>query len=644
MGPKRKCVFNDKLKAEYKFLKGVESSAERVRCLTCNSEFSVEHKGRLDIEEHIKTDKHKRAVSAASSLNITSFFKGKTSSDSDLQCAAKEATFAYHTAQHELSFKTSDCTSKLIKKLFEPKFSAARTKTEAVIVNVISPYIFNVVLEDLNTVNFITITIDSSNRKDIKLTPIVVRYFTESRGVHVKLLYFDEVPGETSDILVEHILKCLKKFSIEHKIICVTADNTNTNFGGVNRKTEGNVYRKLQKALNRPIFGIGCGAHILHNAVQTACDSLPLDVEATVVKLYKYFYQYTVRVTQLKEFCEFADVEFKRLLSHGSTRFLSLMPALERILTQFLPLKLYFTSNENCPKLLADFFNDPVNELYILFVHGTLQMFQKTILKIEGNDINASEVFHAYSELISKLQERKNHTFLPFAAKQMLVKLKAEENLDEAMFKENISKFYDKCINYLNLWLSSFDKANIFAWANLGSDVTWDELEASGNCVNDVVPEAINLDDLFDERASLSEILKTLMPKWNTLPEDQKLTTVEKWQSVFNVMKKTNISYTNLAKVVEFAMCLPGSSAPAERVFSIMGNIWCAERGRLSISVVRELLNVKINSNMSCSDFYDKIKDNKQFLTKVISSEKYSTGNKSTDGDDQRLPGPSSSM
>jgi len=272
MGPKprRKCVFNEKLKAEYKFLKGVESSAERVRCLTCNSEFSVEHKGRLDIEEHIKTDKHKRAVSAASHLNITSFFKGNTSTD--LQCAAKEATFAYHTAQHELSFKTSDCTSKLIKKLFEPKFSAARTKTEAVIIHVISPYIFKTVLEDLNVVNFITVTIDSSNRKDIKLTPIVVRYFKENR-VHIKLLYFDEVPGETSDILVEHILTCLKKFCIEQKIICVTADNTNTNFGGKNRKTECNVFRKLQKALSRPIFGIGCGAHILHSTVQTACDS-----------------------------------------------------------------------------------------------------------------------------------------------------------------------------------------------------------------------------------------------------------------------------------------------------------------------------------------------------------------------------------
>lgn len=83
--------------------------------------------------------KHKKVVSASSYLNIKSFFKDKVvSTDSNLQCAAKEATFAYHTAQHDLSFKMSDSTSKLVQKLFESKFSAARTKTEAIIVNVIS--------------------------------------------------------------------------------------------------------------------------------------------------------------------------------------------------------------------------------------------------------------------------------------------------------------------------------------------------------------------------------------------------------------------------------------------------------------------------------------------------------------------------
>lgn len=69
--------------------------------------------------------------------------------DSDLQCRAKEAMFAYHTAQHELSFKSVDCTSKLTNNLYNPTFLAARTKTEVIIVKAISPYIFNILLKDL---------------------------------------------------------------------------------------------------------------------------------------------------------------------------------------------------------------------------------------------------------------------------------------------------------------------------------------------------------------------------------------------------------------------------------------------------------------------------------------------------------------
>jgi hypothetical protein len=46
-----------------------------------------------------------------------------------------------------------------------------------------------------------------------------------------------------------------------------------------------------------------------------------------------------------------------------------------------------------------------------------------------------------------------------------------------------------------------------------------------------------------------------------------------------------------------------------------MGNIWSAERGRLSVSTVKHLLNVKINSGLSCCEFYDVIKTNKQTIS-----------------------------
>jgi hypothetical protein len=80
-------------------------------------------------------------------------------------------------------------------------------------------------------------------------------------------------------------------------------DNINCNFGGKNRKGVNNVYAKLNTSLGRTLLGIGCGAHIIHNAIKIAADCLPVNFECIIVKTYSFFYIYSVRVEALKEFC-----------------------------------------------------------------------------------------------------------------------------------------------------------------------------------------------------------------------------------------------------------------------------------------------------------------------------------------------------
>jgi hypothetical protein len=127
----------------------------------------------------------------------------------------------------------------------------------------------------------------------------------------------------------------VKKYKLEGKLVFYAANNTNSNFGGVKRKEEEDVFRKVQSDLDRPILGIGYSANIVHNSVQTACDSLPLNIEVIVIKIYKYFHIYTVRVTRLKQFCEFVETDYKRVLSHSSTRFLSLFACNRKNSCQF---------------------------------------------------------------------------------------------------------------------------------------------------------------------------------------------------------------------------------------------------------------------------------------------------------------------
>jgi hypothetical protein len=57
---------------------------------------------------------------------------------------------AYHTVRYGQSFRANDCLSTLIKKIYEPKFSSAHIKSEAIVTNILSPYILGEVIEDLN--------------------------------------------------------------------------------------------------------------------------------------------------------------------------------------------------------------------------------------------------------------------------------------------------------------------------------------------------------------------------------------------------------------------------------------------------------------------------------------------------------------
>ena len=92
-------------------------------------------------------------------------------------------------------------------------------------VNVIAPMSTDELRQKLDQVNFVTVTIDTSNRKEVKLVPIVVRYFLPETGVKVKLLQFKSVPGKTAAILIEYLLSVLDRTALNEKLIGFCAGN-----------------------------------------------------------------------------------------------------------------------------------------------------------------------------------------------------------------------------------------------------------------------------------------------------------------------------------------------------------------------------------------------------------------------------------
>jgi len=70
------------------------------------------------------------------------FFQSSSFANTEKQLALGEGLFPFHTINHNQSLRSMDCTSQIIKTLKDKKFACARTKSDAIICNVFSPYSF----------------------------------------------------------------------------------------------------------------------------------------------------------------------------------------------------------------------------------------------------------------------------------------------------------------------------------------------------------------------------------------------------------------------------------------------------------------------------------------------------------------------
>lgn len=640
--PKRKCCFNDTLKEKFPFIKeSVIGSADgsKVECMMCRAVFSISHGGKADIDDHVKTKKHKAAASArSSSETLTNFFRKKKLGDKEKELAAQEATFVYHTVKHNQSFQSMDCTSILLQKFSDKKFTCKQTKCQVIAVKVLAPQAIDEMKEDLKHTKFCCLGIDSSNHIAVKVVPIVVRYFMPEKGICTEILEVSSLPGETSDLLANHILKVVEKYGIADKVIGISADNTNTNFGGLKRRGKNNVFAKLQERLRRKVIGIGCAAHIVHNAVQTSVDVLPIDVQAILGKVFQYFHHFTVRVEELKTFCDFVEIEYKNVLGYSKTRWLSLEPALNRFIEMYDGLKSYFLSQNKCPNVLLQFFNNRVSFVFLLFLKSQLKLFSHSILEIESEETTAFEVKSQIDHLVMKLSMRKEEMFLTSEVKAELKQLEEEDLITSDSFMNTVSNFYATAIDYIKEWsLEQFSICMKMEWVSLRTSLPWEKISQCAEEIKVMFP-GIDLQEesLFDDYCHVKlYATENKVMEWNRA----NCKVADRWKEMFAHFKKEHIHYSDMESLVSFCLTLPGSNASVERVFSQMNSLWTSERNSLHLDTVGAMLTIKVHyKNVSCSAFFDMISSNHKLLDKIHSSDKYSAAKSNESEDDEATP------
>jgi len=225
---------------------------------------------------------------------------------------------------------------------------------------------------------------------------------------------------------------------------------------------------------------LASAAHIINNAIHKGCDNFSIDIESIVMKIFNHFSVFTVRTEALKEFCQQSEIEYSKLLYHSKTRWLSLYPAIERILKLFEPLKHYFSSLKDPPKVLKNFFENNFSETFLLTLHSTMNIMHTNIEIIERADNSIIEVKTVLEEILYNLNQRINQKFMPLQIKEILRKI---ENTGKSTteFMKEVHEFYLTMKNYLESWIVPLKELDIFEWMDVSKvkSIQWSDLEPS---------------------------------------------------------------------------------------------------------------------------------------------------------------------
>lgn len=394
-----------------------------VQCIVCQpfSDIQCKNKGVGALDFHMKTRKHENAV--RNSLISKKVDTMIPSIHLEKKICAFELTLAFHTVKHHHSFRSSECTVKLNKKILNEceagagdSISCGRTKLEAIVTGVLAEFSIEKHLDRLKNPSIkFSVGTDGSNHKAEKMFPTVLQYFNKEEGIVSFVLDFASLKNETSETITNNVLENIKTRGIEKGCIAFSADNTNTNFGGLNQGGRNNVYHHLKENLGIDLFAVGCPAHIVNNCAHFGITALKLNISSIILQIHDYFKSFTVRTEELKGFCLFCQTDYQPTLFFSPTRWLTMFPAVERILKLYPALKSYFNSVDpsKSSRDLVNFFSKPVNEAILLFVHSLMALFHPLICSLEKENHSILDSLKILTGLEDKLLTRKVTFFLP---------------------------------------------------------------------------------------------------------------------------------------------------------------------------------------------------------------------------------------
>ncbi|XP_077187047.1 uncharacterized protein LOC143834264 [Paroedura picta] len=593
-------------------------------CILCRQGFSIKYEGRRAVTSHADSSKHRESEKQQKDLpQIPMLIPEPDVYQEDLVTAA-ELGQIYHNIVHQLSYASQACAYKTLSRILPDSVVATKmccglTKATALVETILAPKSQELLLKELEEVPFFSVGSDAYNKGSRQYFPITIRYFSATEGIkHGLLDFYNEL---SSDSVASRIATILQENGLSvTRMASYMIDSASVDFG-----KHWSVFQDL-KQLNGGLIQVGCMGHVIHNCLRKAMRALSFDVETFVLKVYSEFSSSTKKIDSLMSFYEFVETEYKDVLQHVTTRWLSLLPAVDRVLESWSVLRAYFLSlgEDECLKILWEAFSADEHAslplCYVHFVHNLMRIFSEAVKKLECDHVTCTELHSVLENLHAKLKRRKEDKFYGKSSQVILSNICPFEN---RKFTEEAEKTLSRCIAYLEQWY--YFETSIFeqmAVLSLNSEVKWFDLVTlvTALCID------IDIDQLYNEYCVLQKLREEIVSK------EQKVD--QRWVKVFRQIPEHADS--QLLKLVSFVLSIPVSNAFCEKIYSLMAQLWSKDRNALSDSVVKAELQVQLNFNISCADFHEFLYKNPELLRAARGEPNYKC--KKEEPEDEDIP------
>lgn len=257
----------------------------------------------------------------------------------------QEVVMAYSVFRKGLSFSAMTEISNTIRlTCLNANFQCAADKMAALCRNVFAPFAFNKMKSELEKAKWFCIHFDTATLFNTKILVVLAKYYDPTATkvddrIQIRCICIRSIITETAEDIFEHIKDSFMTLDLDpNKIVALSADNTNSSFGGKHLNGKKNVREMIEKKWlhGRTCIRIGCVCHICQNSIKATTKSIKadFDIVGVVSKTYAQFNQQVKSRHELKLiWIETGNSDkMPSPQNYCETRWLSLRPAIKTII------------------------------------------------------------------------------------------------------------------------------------------------------------------------------------------------------------------------------------------------------------------------------------------------------------------------